>query len=171
MIAGRWNRTQERTRPMGKTLDMVVVGAGPAGLMAAKTAAEQGLKVALIEKKKDVSQVRRACCAQFIMDEGYEGDALEIREGKIGFPRNGFEVDYAGPTLGVVNKYYHSPRGRRIHFAHPDRRPFAVKFDKGRLLAGLWDRCGRLGVELCPSTVAYEAKDLGDRVRVEISHQ
>ena len=37
--------------------DLAIVGAGPAGLMAAKTAAEKGLKVALIEKKSNVSTV------------------------------------------------------------------------------------------------------------------
>jgi len=36
--------------------DVAIVGAGPAGLMAAKTAAEKGLKVALIEKKSSVSR-------------------------------------------------------------------------------------------------------------------
>ena len=39
--------------------DVAIVGAGPAGLMAAKTAAEKGLKVALIEKKSSVSTVTR----------------------------------------------------------------------------------------------------------------
>jgi len=34
--------------------DVIVVGGGPGGLMAAKTAAENGLKVLLIERKKDV---------------------------------------------------------------------------------------------------------------------
>lgn len=152
---------------MDKALDVVVVGGGPAGLMAAKAAAERGLAVGLIEKRHDVSEVRRACCAQFIMDDGYEGEALEVRDSRIVFPRNGFEVGYTGPTLGVIDKYYHSPRGHRIHFAHPDRRPFAIKFDKGTLLRGLWDECERLGVALMPGTVAFDAKDRGDRVELE----
>ncbi len=32
--------------------DVIVIGAGPAGLMAARTAAEDGLKVLLIERKR-----------------------------------------------------------------------------------------------------------------------
>jgi len=51
--------------------DVAIVGAGPGGLIAAKTAAENGLKVVLIEKRKDISQITRACCEQFIMDENY----------------------------------------------------------------------------------------------------
>ena len=37
---------------MTNAYDLIIVGAGPAGLMAAKTAGEQGLKVALLERKK-----------------------------------------------------------------------------------------------------------------------
>ena len=35
--------------------DVIIIGAGPAGLMAAKTAAEDGLKVLLIERKKVIA--------------------------------------------------------------------------------------------------------------------
>ncbi len=42
--------------------DVIVVGAGPAGLMAAKTAAEDGLKVLLIERKKEITEINRLCC-------------------------------------------------------------------------------------------------------------
>ena len=76
--------------------DVAIVGAGPGGLMAAKTAAEKGLKVALIEKKSKVSIVTRACCQQLIMDENFEGESVQLREVKIHFPNNGFEIDGSG---------------------------------------------------------------------------
>ncbi len=37
--------------------DLIVVGGGPGGLVAAKTAAEDGLKVVLIERKKDIAEL------------------------------------------------------------------------------------------------------------------
>ena len=46
---------------MTKEYDLVIVGAGPGGAMAAKTAAENGLKVALLERKKEITQIRRSC--------------------------------------------------------------------------------------------------------------
>lgn len=56
---------------MENIVDLIVVGAGPAGLMTAKRAAELGLKVTVIEFKKDITNVKRACSAQFVTDEGY----------------------------------------------------------------------------------------------------
>ncbi len=41
--------------------DLVIVGAGPGGLMAARTAARDGLKVLLVERRKQIGTVRRYC--------------------------------------------------------------------------------------------------------------
>ena len=151
--------------------DVAIIGAGPAGLLAAKTAAQRGLKVALVEKRGDVSQITRACCQQLVMDEGYAGDTVSVEDGGIFFQRGGFGVPYAGPTFNVGKKYYISPGGRRICFAHADGRPIAVQFDKGRLLQGLWDSCARAGVELMPGTTAWDGCDDGEKVTVQLTRR
>ena len=45
-----------KIEPLSKSMkfDLIVVGAGPAGSMAAKTAASSGLKVALLEKRQEI---------------------------------------------------------------------------------------------------------------------
>lgn len=149
--------------------DVAVIGAGPAGLMAAITAAEEGLKTVLIEKRGDVSKISRACCMQFILDDGYENEYIQLKEGKIFFTRNGFDVDYKGPTRNLMNKYYVSPGGHKIHFANEDGRPFSIKFDKGLLLQGLWERCQQCGVEIQDKTVAYHATDSPQGVEVKLT--
>jgi digeranylgeranylglycerophospholipid reductase len=151
--------------------DVAIIGAGPAGLLAAKTAAQRGLKVALVEKRCDVSRITRACCQQLVMDEGYAGDTVSVEEGGIFFQRGGFGVPYAGPTFNVAKKYYISPGGRRICFAHTDGRPLAVQFDKGRLLQGLWQGCARAGVELMPGTTAWNACDDREHVTVQLTRK
>ncbi|MBE6068384.1 MAG: FAD-binding protein [Clostridium lundense] len=155
---------------MENMIDLVVVGAGPAGLMTAKRAAELGLKVTIIEMKKDITNVKRACSAQFVMDEGYENETVKIEDNKIVFTKNGFYINYTGPLLNIIDNYYHSPSGHKIHLAHPDHRPFAVKFDKGHLLSDLWKDCEKLGVELMLGTIACGGEDLGDHVRVDIKN-
>ena len=42
---------------MDEKYDLIVIGAGPAGLMASTVAAQEGLKVLLVERKKDVGRV------------------------------------------------------------------------------------------------------------------
>ncbi len=148
--------------------DVVIVGAGPAGLMAAKTAAEKGMKAIVIERKKDVSRIRRACCSHFIMDDDYENEGIQVGDGKIIFPRNGFEVRYEGPTLNLTDKYFNSPKEHRIHFSHQNGKPIAIKCDKGKLLQGLLKECQQHGVEFRMNSVAYQAEDPGDSVRVQV---
>ena len=67
--------------------DLLVIGGGPAGLMAAYTAAKNGLSVVLVEMKKDITNITRACSAQFVMDDGYEGETLKVEDGKIIFTK------------------------------------------------------------------------------------
>ena len=154
---------------MNNDYDAVIVGAGPAGLMAAKKAAESGLKVVIIEKRRDVTKITRACSQLFILDEGYEKESIKVKEGKIIFPSNGFEVEYSGPTYKVTDSYHLSPHGHKVHFANKDRSPFAIKFDKGILLKDLREQCERAGVELRGCTVAYDAKDSGQGVEVGLT--
>ena len=46
---------------MSTKYDLVVVGAGPAGLTAAKVAAESGLSVAVLERKDTIHEILRMC--------------------------------------------------------------------------------------------------------------
>lgn len=156
---------------MNTIIDLLVIGAGPAGLMAAKTAAELGLKVTLIEKNKDFKQLRRACSAQFILDDGYENEFIKIEDSKILFTKNKFGVNYSGALVDVTNKYYFSPKGHRIHFAHPEQRPFALKFDKRKLLDDLCKECEELGVDVRMSTLASGGSDIGDHVSIDLKNE
>lgn len=149
------------------TYDVAIVGAGPAGLMAARTAAENGLKAVLIEKRNEIAAIKRACCMQLIMDEDYEGETIRVKERAVVFPRNGFAVDYDGPLLPLTHKYYISPGGHRIHFAYRDRRPIIIKFDKGHLLQNLLRQCEDRGVEVRSGTRVYAAEDAPAGVKLK----
>ena len=153
---------------MDEMVDLLVVGAGPAGLMAAKRAAELGLYVMVIEMKKDIGFVKRACSAQFVTDDLYENETLEFEENKIIFTKNGFSVDYTGPLLNITDNYHHSPGGHTIHFAHEDHRPFSVKFDKQHLVQDLCKACKDAGVELKENTIAFNGKDMGSHVEINV---
>lgn len=156
---------------MNTIIDLLVIGGGPAGLMTAKTATELGLKVVLIEKNKSFKQLCRACSAQFILDDGYENEFIKIEAGKIIFTKNNFEVNYSGALVDVTNKYYVSPKGHKIHFAHPDQSPFAKKFDKRKLIDDLCKECEQLGVDVRMSTLASGGSDMGDHVSINLKDE
>jgi len=149
--------------------DIAIIGGGPAGLMAARTAAAQGLKAVLFEKRKDVSRITRACCEQLIMDEDFQGDTMRLEDGKIVSLKNGFSVAYSGLTVEVPDKYFLSPAGRAIHFAYPDRRPIVIKIDKGLMLRGLWEECAAKGADMRCGGHVHRVKDEGDAVSVSVS--
>jgi flavin-dependent dehydrogenase len=149
--------------------DVAVIGAGPAGLMAAQTAVVKGLKTVVIEKQPDVFKIRRACCQQLVMDENYEQENIKLLDGKLIFPNNGLSVDYHGPAWNITDTYFLSPQGHKIHFTYQDKRPVAIKFDKAILLQSLLENCKKAGVEIRFSTVAYGAKESANAVDLNVN--
>lgn len=160
--------------------DLAIVGAGPAGLSTAKHAAKKGLKVALIEKRNDISHMTRYCSEHIILDEEYNGDTIVVEPGealgpdgfisprshnKIRSTRFGWEVNYVGQLCPVRDKHYYSANlDNFVHFAWPDKRPFAWKYNKGGLLSQLLAEVLGLGVDFMAETTCYEAQDLPDKV-------
>ena len=90
---------------MKKTFDLIIIGAGPAGLMSAKTAAENNLEVLLVEMKNEISKIHRTCCSSFFLEHNYIGETTQVEEKKLVFPKNGFTVNYTGSLYPIKEKY------------------------------------------------------------------
>ena len=156
--------------------DLIVIGGGPAGLSAAKTAAEDGLKVLLIERKKNITEINRPC-GQFTnisminvggkVKYGYtEPLHLEIGTEKtmVHFPAIGLSIDYNGPIRPYYNYIYFSPSGYKVyrekdHF-------FGFYWEKESLLAGLLASCQKAEVEILNETIAMGVENTPDGVRI-----
>ena len=162
---------------MTRKYDVIVIGAGPAGLMAAKTAAEDGLKVALLERKSSIAHVTRACAMMFLgEDDSFFGERMYFsnRNKRMVFPVNGFSIRYDGPYKNFYGKETYAPDGKHSmatedyeeRVGKGDEGRLSVVFDKGSLLQGLLDEAEGNGVDIFRGIEVESAEKKGELVRV-----
>src|SRR5512137_754210 len=141
---------------MAKKFDVIVVGGGTSGLEAAKTAAENGLKVALLERKTHPAQVYRACAQMFLMNmDSFYNERMYFskEQQKWIFPVNNFSVTYKGGYREFYATHFIAPNAEdRIEIGDYEKNASgagtaAVVFDKEALLNGLYDEGQKAGVE------------------------
>lgn len=142
---------------MTKKYDLVIVGCGPSGLMAAKVAGENGLRVALLERKKTISRIRRVDGGTLSpINEYICGEHLSFnpKAKRIGFPVSGFSIRYDGPFQDMYGFRLFSPGGKMFSFGDyeqlkkdPEKNRVGIAIDKGQLLKGLFEDAEAAGVE------------------------
>ena len=160
--------------------DLIVVGGGPGGLMAARTAAEDGLKVVLIERKRNITEINRYCGQIFYIRKlssskaGLHGDGyiepvlVEVRDDKyrFNFPGPGFSLDYDGPIKPYYNWIEISPSGNQIY--RREDTIWGFFFDKEAFLAGLLASAQEAGAEILSETIGLSAENTLDGVKVRV---
>ena len=150
---------------MNTDYDIVVIGAGPAGLMAAKTASKEGLKVLLVEAKEDLTKVKRACCANLINEPNTHGEFITIKDDQIRFHISDFSVRYTGGWIELEKNIRISPGGRCLTLQR-NIDPIAVSFNKEVLLENLLEDTRKSGVEIKTNTLGIKAENIPDGVKV-----
>jgi flavin-dependent dehydrogenase len=153
--------------------DLAITGGGPAGLMAAVTAAETGLKTVLVEKKRDPSRINRCCGQMFILNWASPEMYVETVKVEIGlqgarflYPGAGLSLDYSGPFKPYTNAVWISPSGYRVDFFHDYL--WGFYYDKEVFLGQLLDRARKAGAEVRTETAALAAEDSPRGVRISI---
>jgi digeranylgeranylglycerophospholipid reductase len=162
---------------MTKLYDLIVVGAGPAGLLAAKAAAENGLTVALLERKKDPTKMTRACAQSLIsMNEYYMGNLCNFnaRDRRICFSSDGFSFGYSGPYRDAYNLEIRTPKDHPVEFGDYEVQRskgiggrVGVIFDKEILFQDLLGELESLSVDVISGVPVNNATAKADRVIVE----
>jgi flavin-dependent dehydrogenase len=122
--------------------DVVVIGAGPSGLLAAKALKETGFDVALIDRKDDVTKAGRSCGNTILPpNEYFFGDLFHYNEKDRRFCCINCGMTF--PYTGSVNKIYtwhlYSPGMKHIQFGTDEetthgKAPIALSYDKDIML-------------------------------------
>jgi digeranylgeranylglycerophospholipid reductase len=155
---------------MNETYDLIVVGAGPAGLMAAVTAAQKNLTVALIERKTKTTAVKRSCCTALINEPGTHEEFVTLENNRIIFHRSDFSVPYGGPRIPLKQLIKFSPRGNTFVVERKED-PVAIALNKESLLEGLLEEAQQRGVKIMHGTHALKAENVGEEVMVTVKHK
>ncbi len=166
---------------MTKEYDIIVVGAGPAGLVAAKVAGENGFEVALLEKKNDLTVLARACGGTLESANEYLHHDLyrcNVRDKRISFPAHGFSVKYDGPWRNAYAFDSYSPNGYRIQAGvsseqknKGDYGRVTAILDKEILLRCLLDEVKTYSVDVFPGVNVQNVISQAEGVKVEGSGQ
>ncbi|MEI6125275.1 MAG: NAD(P)/FAD-dependent oxidoreductase [Pseudomonadota bacterium] len=136
--------------------DVIVVGGGTSGLEAAKTASENGLRVALLERKSHPAKVQRSCAQMFLMNmDSFYNERMYFSETtkQWVFPVNNFSVSYPGTYRKFYACHFIAPNAEdRIEIGDYEANESgkgvaAVVFNKNALLEGLFEAGRQAGVD------------------------
>jgi len=166
---------------MAKKYDVIVVGAGPAGFLAAKAAGENGLDVALLERKADPGQLTRACGQTLVcFNEYWLGNITRYntRDKRICFPSDGFSFEYDGPHENIYSLRRYTPKGHKIDFGDYEQQKsrgdygrVGLAFDKEIMLRCLLEQVKACSVDVFPGINVEKVTSTAEGVRVEGSGQ
>lgn len=165
--------------------DLIVVGGGPAGLMAAKTAAEDGLGVLMLERKRDITATPRCDVSifywKFLMpDEYIEPIMVEMGTGlpmqgadspirpktKFTWVNLDFSVEYTGPVIPYYNYIKLSPSGYKVYAIKDDF--WGFYFSREGMLADLLAAVQKTKAEVLTGATALGAENTSDGVKVRV---
>jgi len=162
---------------MTKHYDLIVVGAGPAGLAAAQAAGQHGLNVALLERKTDITSLNRSCGQSLVsMNDYYFGDlAYYNNKGKrISFPATGFSLRYDGPYRNIYSWQFYSPDGHLVQLGDlntqrklGDNGRIGMIHDKEVLFRCLLEDVEKIGADVFPGIHVAEVTKSGEGLKVE----
>ena len=166
---------------MVKKYDVIVVGAGPAGFLAARAAGENGFEVALLERKTDLAVMDRACYQSLDSPLEYlhiDLYRLNVRDKRLCFPAHGFSVKYDGLYRKAYSSQSYSPGGNKIQSGVTEEQKkkgdygMTIAFcDKEILLRCLLEEAKAYSVEVFPGINVQKVTSTADGVTVEGSGQ
>ena len=159
-----------------QTYDLIVVGAGPAGLLAALAAGRAGLRVALLDRKSDLTRLERLCGQTLVsVNDYYFNDLVYCnrRLGRIGFVKSGISFNYCGPVQNCYAWHIYSPSGDSIKFGLPentrkqgDDGAVGIAIDKNILFQCLLNEVQAAGVEVLPGRDVIEVTTTDAKVSI-----
>jgi flavin-dependent dehydrogenase len=144
--------------------------------MAARTAGAAGLKVALLERKRDIAKIHRSCGGVLNLNEPTYGQIVTFDEDTklVACTTMGWTINYDGPFQNVFGFHIYAPGGRRLEFGNfaelrknPKKTRMGVSVSKEQLLRQLLTDAEKQGVAVFPNTNVCGVRQEGTGAVVE----
>ena len=159
---------------MAEKYQLIIAGAGPAGAMAAVKAAEKGMKVLVVEKKKDMCEELKTMGNSFRVKNPINGEFLTVEPGEgksiVHFHNSNFDLEYSGKLIPTYNMYAFSNAGYCVRQTRKDR-PMTYAYNMGTLTKDLKEKAEKAGASFMTGTVALASEDTATGVRVQVKKE
>lgn len=150
---------------MKSKYDVVVAGAGPAGLMIAREMAAAGQDVLLVDIKTEIPRVNRSCCTMLINEPNTHGDTVRVVDNNLHFEKTGITVKYSGRFAKMTRSIRLTPGGHKLTIVN-EKEGVALPYTKEVILRDLLEEAVANGVDVLTETAVLKAENVGREVRV-----
>lgn len=131
--------------------DVIIIGAGPAGLSAARTASRSGCKTLLLEELAQAGDLRHPCSGVIAPLPGFVRG--QRRQDGLHFPEIDLNIPWSLVIGGLSRQRYISPGGIAFQVIFPARDNFPIAaIDKPGVLRLMAEQAAAAGAELCFGT-------------------
>ncbi|MBW2184707.1 MAG: FAD-dependent monooxygenase, partial [Deltaproteobacteria bacterium] len=151
--------------------DVIVVGCGPSGLMAAAELKEKGVNVLGVDKKPKLDENVRAASGFFIDGQEMNGEYIKVEplkgKTKITYTKCGFSLEYSKPMEAIFHTHLIVNSGKRFQ-ATTRKKPLYRTFNPTTWLSDRYKRAKKLGVPFMTDTLAIRAKEITGGVELQL---
>ena len=135
--------------------DVIVIGCGPAGMMACGELAKRGIKVLGVDKKPQLDVNIRTASGYCFLDQPFNKEWIKATpqgdKTLLEYTDTGFSVTYSGPMEGIHNSHMFSDTGR--HWQAKTRvKPFYHTFLPAKCHADRFAWASAQGAQFMPGT-------------------
>ncbi len=153
--------------------DVIVVGCGPAGLMACGELAKRGVKVLGVDKSPDLGRNTRTASGYCFVNQPFNNCVIRTEEKPeenrtyMHFDSLGFSTYYTGIMQGVYHSYMFSDTGKWWR-ASTTKKPFYNLFNPGQCKADRYEWAQKKGAEFLTETMALRVEQSDKEVRLTV---
>ncbi len=151
--------------------DVIVVGCGPAGLMACGELAKRGLKVLGVDKKPRLDKNYRTASGYCFLDQPFNKEFIKMTpEGNktcLEYTKIGFTLEYSGTMEGIYHSHMFSDTGKHWQ-ASARKKPFYNLFVPSKCQSDRYKWAKKQGTKFMTATVAVKASQTDKQVELVV---